>query len=478
LSITARKIVLKAGMKDKNKKAIFILQLSEGRLKIVKYVRHLNTQTRITGVSLLEAPSWQEIGPALAKEGFSSNEVKIALPRNQATCRFLKLPAKDPQELEKISGLQAGLYLPYPAEDLVTAYQLIQTDKHGFSMIVLTICHKNAIANYLDLFSDKAKHAQLSIILSSYGLCNLFYHLQPEENATVLLVDMDEQQAELVIVSRAKVIFSRSARIDKGLSGWGAALTTEITKTKDAFVKEGEGGQIGKIVILAAKDLRQEDIAKIGEEGGLPVEYLNYAERLHLKEAETSLCLKYSFAGLLGLAIKDLPDSLNILPGALKEAKLKLRRRKEMVVPALLISGIFFAFFLGMARNLENKKIYLQRLEKQLSGITGEAKPLEDIEKRFRIIADNSRKKDSPLAILYELHHIMPVHASLINLSYEEGRLVVLRGETTDINDVFNLVPAMEKSPAFARFNIKIRFATRRKTQSGEVIDFEIVCAR
>ena len=163
-------------MKNKDKKLNYIIQLCEGSLKVVKCSRS-NSRVEFLSLKIHPVASVNELPAVLSAEGLSSNELLVSLPRNQATCRFLKVPANSPEEIESISGLQAGRYLPYPAQDLVTAYQVIRADKDRFSDIVLTIAHRNSISNYLNILSDKFKRAKLSIILSSYGICNLYYRL-------------------------------------------------------------------------------------------------------------------------------------------------------------------------------------------------------------------------------------------------------------------------------------------------------------
>lgn len=466
-------------MRDRGKKILFVIQLSENNLKVVKCSLRNNSRVEFLNLSLQPLPSENELAAALDKQGFRSNEILVALPRSQATCRFLRVPGKDPAELEKISALQASRYLPYPAQELVTAYQIIRSDKEDFAEILLTIAHKNSIAGYLNILKSRPKCAKLSVILSPYGICNLFYYLEPEESATLMLIDLDNEQAELIITACAKVLFSRSVKINRELAGWEGLLSAEIAKTTEAFVKEAQGERIKKIVILGIRPLLQESVVKIAQGAG-EVEFLNYAEKLNLKPEEAALAFgsHYSFASLLGLALKPLPAALNILPKTLKEKNLNLSRRKEGLRLGVLAVGIIFIWALGIAKNLDNKEDYLQRLKKQLNEIAQDARPLEGIEKRFQLIKNNAGRNDSPLDILYELHRLMPPGTNLANLTYEENRLVVLRGTAADLNSVFAVVAALEKSPAFSKFNIKIRFATRKKAQNAELVDFEIGCSR
>ena len=72
----------------------------------------------------------------------------------------------------------------------------------------------------------------------------------------------------------------------------------------------------------------------------------------------------------------------------------------------------------------------------------------------------------------------VPAEANLLSLNYEENKSVILRGTYADLNTVFSFVASIQKSPAFAKFNIKIKYATTKKTQYGEIVEFEIACLK
>ena len=89
----------------------------------------------------------------------------------------------------------------------------------------------------------------------------------------------------------------------------------------------------------------------------------------------------------------------------------------------------------------------------------------------------NSNKKYSTLDILHEISRLMPQPLTLSNFSYEEDKLLLLRGYASELNSVYSFVQFLEKSPLFNSFNIRLRYATKRKAKSGEVADFEIICS-
>jgi len=144
----------------------------------------------------------------------------------------------------------------------------------------------------------------------------------------------------------------------------------------------------------------------------------------------------------------------------------------------LFISGIIFILGLWITKHLDNKALYLERLKIELNKINKEARPLEDMEKRIRMLDAQPLKKPSLLDIIYELHQVAPQQISLISFSCEEDNQIILHGQTSELNSVFVFTSQLEKSTAFKNFNIKVRYATKKGTPSGEMVDFEILCIR
>ena len=430
-------------MKAKKQKIIFVCQTNDQFLKVGKYSVEPGQKSKILGFEKNLIPSGADtkilkdaINSLLKKLEYSNNNIVVCLPRWQATCRYIKIPSITESEVEKIAYLQCALYLPYPPEELICGYQLIRI-KDGYSEINLTIAHKNSVDKYTDIFAQQIKSEKLNVVLSSYGLCGLFYSLKPDENECVMLVDEGDGQAEIAVVLMNKVLYSRSFKLLKSQEGWQDTLKTEIAKTKDAFSKEMPGITVNRVETLAHPE-----------------------------------------ASMLGLARENIPVSLNLLPKELKEKSAVSTLKKERIKIAIFAAGITLIWIIGALKNLDNKTKYLIRLKSELRQISNEAKPLENIEQRFKFLEKNTAKKESGLEVLYELHKIIPIKVNLTSLDYEDNKTLLLRGLTSELNSVFSLVSELEKSPVFNKFKIKIDYATQKKLVSGEMVDFQISCQK
>jgi len=474
-------------IKTSQKKDIFICQITEGALKLIRCLYNQKSKkTAFNALSLeplaLNADNKriaEKLSAALKKLGYNNQPVILSLPRQYAALRYLKIPSQQPQEIERIVNLQAPHYLPYQLSELITGYQVISTDKQGYSGINMVVVHTDVVKRHLDIFRE-AKIREFKIVLSSYGLCNLYHYLYPEEDLPVMAVDIDSSQIELAIVSRGKLLFSRSFKLSNTHFEQDKIFIEEIEKTRNAYSKDVPGGALKKITIFGGRVSLEEFAQALKKRIDLPVEISNYNEKIGLEEALISRIShsEGSFAGLFGLGLENIPEALNLIPQNIKELSRKNSRRREYVRSALFIIGAILILMLAISKSLDNKAKYLSGLKLELNKIVKEAKPLEDIDRRLKLLENRLQKKPSGLDALFEAQGVAPANISLLSLAYEEDGEVILRGQAPELNFVLTYLAELEKSPVFKDFNIKIRYATKKNTQRGEMVEFEINCLR
>lgn len=473
-------------MKSKSKKPIFICQITENSLKVIKCLMR-NSKREFLGLEVETLPAdiddkklSEELNRIFKKLEYKGNPVIVVLPRIQSTCRFLKIPGSIPGEIERIANLQAPRYLPYPSNELITGYQIISTDKEGYSNINLVIAHRDLIERYLNFFKE-LRPAKLTILLSSYGLGSLYSYINPQDTGSVMVIDIDSWQVELTILSNKKLLFSRAFKLNRAEPNWEGLFIDEIKKTQDAYVKEVSKEAADRIVLLGAGKILQEFKSVQEKQTTLSIHIQSYPDSVKLRDnlLNSILNSEYSFASLIGLGLEDIVESLNLLPQDKKEEMRKVSQRQKHLRLTLFVSGIILILGLGIAKDLDNKQKYLARLNIELNKITKQAKPLDEIEKRFQLLESRSHNKPTALEVIYELHRIAPDQIYLVNLGYEEDNQVVLRGQTKELNSVFEFVAQLEKSVVVKNFNaVKVRYATKKNTPTGEIVDFEIVCTK
>lgn len=473
-------------MRVKMTKLIFICQIAETILKVIKFQREANSKGTLLGLEVVtlaqdidEAQLAQNLNQVFKKLEYKHNPVIVSLSRNYATCRYLKVPTQVPGEIEKIISLQAATYLPYPANELITGFQVVSTDKEGYAHINLVIVHKDIIERYIRIFKE-LKITNPSIVLSSYGACKLYSFINPKEQGSSMLIDIDSHQVELAITLQNRLSFSRFFKLDRLQSNWQQVFIDEINKTNSAYLKEVSQDTPSKIIILGGCTIPQETLDALGKQIALPLEFLAYDKKIIISKdvSQDVLNSDNSFASLIGLGLEKADESLNLLPQDIRQRYRNILQRKQDLRLILFVCGIISIFGMAIAKNFDNKAQHLKRLKSELDRIAKEAKSLEEIENRFKLLENQSLKKPSSLDILYELHQVIPANVSLTNLSFEEDNQAVLHGQTPEFNAVFVFVSQLKKSGVFKTFNIEVRHATKKKIQAGEIVDFEIVCLK
>ncbi|MDD5465942.1 MAG: PilN domain-containing protein [Candidatus Omnitrophica bacterium] len=460
----------------------FICQLSETKLRVIKCAHTIARRVEFLEAKTQESSALADketlsfnLGRILKELDFRGNLLIASLPRAQATCRYLKIPSKIPVEVDQIASLQAPRYLPYQANELITAYQPILIDKDGYTHINLFIAHRDIIEDYIKIFK-KLNVKNYSLFLSSIGLLNLYYTVNPQINSSAILIDIDTDQAEIAIVDKDNFFFSRSFKVSRNLPGWENIIAGEISKTRNAYLKDTSYKDAEKIVIFGSPDNFQGLSEIVKQQTIIPVEVFPYWQRLSFPQALLNQVSgpSGSYANLVGLGLKSIPESLSLLPPGIRSQKRNSIKAREKLRMVYFLSCIVIIFALGILKNIDNKARFLGYIKAELSNVEKDARSIGELQERIEFVEKSHQKKPSALDILYELHQIIPAEVVLTSFSYDDSGQIVLRGQTPQMNNVFEFVTQLEKSAVFRGFEIKVKYASNKKSTLGELIDFEI----
>jgi hypothetical protein len=466
----------------KNSDVFFVCQFSEARLRVIKCAQAIAKGAEFLEAKAQEFPALADkktlsfnLGRMLKELDFRDNLLIVSLPRAQVTCRYLKIPSKIPVELEQMASLQAPRYLPYQANELITAYQPILVDKDGYTHINLFIAHRDVIEDYAKIFKQ-LNVKNYSLLLSSVGLLNLYYALNPQIKSSAILIDIDVDQAEIAIVDKDNLFFSRSFKVSQNLPGWENVISGEISKTRNAYRKEVFYKDPEKIVIFGSPEKFQCLLEIVKKQTTIPVEISAYWQRLSFSEALLNQVSgsSGSYANLVGLGLKSIPESLSLLPPEIRSRKRNSLKARERLRVVYFFSSIAIIFSLGILKNIYNKTRFLSYIKVELNKIEKDARAIGELQKRIEFVEKSHQKKPSALDILYELHQIIPAEVILTDFSYDESGQIVLRGQTPQMNNVFEFVTQLEKSAVFRGFEIKVKYSSNKKSSVGDLIDFEI----
>jgi Tfp pilus assembly PilM family ATPase len=405
----------------------------------------------------------------------------LCLPRYLVTTRYLKVPSRNPVEIEQIIGLQAPKYLPYPSEELISGYYLIGQDSEGYSQIFLVIVHRDVINRHLKIIKDSGLLVTM-VLVSSYGLYNWYLssHANLEMSGPLVVVNIDYTYQDLEVISKGKLIFSRSFSVEAKpqdptqINIWQDKIIEEINRSLVAYQKDNIDKNPAKIVITGSSKNITGLEKKISGALSLPVEIASSLEKVSLKDKSRWENTNFSFTSLIGMALGSPLESLDLLPKETREKKIILVQKKEWLKALILFIGLLLTILLWITKNLYDKTNYLKRIEADLNKIAPEAKSLEVIKNQLEIIREQFNVPASSIDVLAEFYRLTPREITFNSLAFDEKNQLVVKGQAQDLSDVFKFVTTLEKSEYFQ--GVSVKSATKRKTQLIEVADFEIVC--
>ena len=139
------------------------------------------------------------------------SDLVISVPRHLFTVRNLRLPAIDEGELRDMVALQVGKQLPYPPDEIVWDFKIIEKRPDGYSDVLLVLGHKNAIDRFTGILSKGNLEAE-RIILNSEALSGWYIAASglKESKDTAgrikAIVDIDASNIDVVVkIGRAHV---------------------------------------------------------------------------------------------------------------------------------------------------------------------------------------------------------------------------------------------------------------------------------
>ncbi len=416
----------------------------------------------------------EKLNQVLGNMGYKDNLVIMSLPHKFATRRYLKIPTQVPHEIEKIVALQAATFLPSSFKELVTGFLIVSTGKQGYSDVNLAIVQKDIIEYYVKVF-NKLAIKKFKITLSSYGLSNLGNFIEPNETSPVMIIEIDSPKVELAVYTKGGMIFSRFFNMPKQENDWLLLFIEEVNKTKEAFLKEIPGKEPAKIIVVGSPG-KYKMFEQIVDKLQLPVKVIPYWEKISCSEnfKKSIQDASNSLAGIVGLGLREIPESINLMPGDLKAATKNIYERKQFVRIVVLVLAIILVLRISATKNIDNKAAYLKFLATEMNKVEKDAMGVEDLEKRLGFMKSHLMIKPASLDIIYGVYQLMPQNIYLSSFSYEQNNQIALRGQALDLNSVFLFVSLFEKSGIFKKFEFKVKYVSKRKTKSGEIVDFEI----
>jgi type IV pilus assembly protein PilM len=367
-------------------------------------------------------------------------KVHYAVSSQSVFTRFVKLPSVGEEQVEQIVGFEAQQNVPYPIDEVVWDYQLVDSGESSQVEVVIVAIK----SDLLDDINESVEEAGLKTTLvdvAPLAVYNAFRYNYSDVSGCSLIIDIGSRTTNLIFVEPHKV-FSRS------IPNGGSTITQQIAKEfaepfqvaeerkkRDGFVSLGgayaepddpDVARVSKMIRNTMTRLHAEIARSISfyrsQQGGtqpqrvylsggsstlpymreffqekfsIPVEYFNplrnvaVGSSLNVEEIGRNA---HRMGELVGLALRgssDCPMELNLRPASVVRRQQLAQKRPFLIAAGLCLFLALTAWFLyfekaAAATNtaadaLEPKVTELQRFEKQINAARADIKAQQEL---------------------------------------------------------------------------------------------------
>ncbi len=471
------------GPPSKKPKGVWIFEVAGPVLRAALCVREAK-QVRVSEliVEKLEEPSREAIrgilaGIAAGPEGKCPAWVLVS--RSTTMLRTLEIPSTETQELAAMVDLQVGKLSPYSREEITTDWHSLPSQKEGFSFVVLAIAPRYLLPDLLESLNEFQFPVARVGLVSSALPC-----FTPESPSAHLVVEVGFDYTEIQVVSNRQILFSRAVPMGEShLSGDEAEdtekLFLEVKRSLEILQNEQVVTLLPEQVMLLGASRHLERLqARIGGELKMPCRIAPPLEKLFVfseqaKQALQSSRQTESFYGILGVFGMPGVRHFDLMPTELKLRKAMEVFTKQVVRTGVLAVVLVMALSFLFGERIQKRRWVLEKLEQRYQETAPQAQGAEKMRHLIDFAQRQMEPEASALRFLEIIYSAIPTDAYCVNLSFEKDKKLSVRGYATGMPVVFNFVTELNKPGRLK--GAETKYATKRKIQEKELVEFEIV---
>lgn len=424
--------------------------------------------------------SW--LREVFAAKGLNPGTVLIANPSHLTTTRLFTLPATDPREIRDIIELQAEKHTPYAKEEILTDFQILDTERGGYSRVLLVLSHQDIVHRGLKLLDGMGWRLERAGF-ELEGLANWFHLVSGRAaQGAVLVAELDSDTTALAVLHDGKPYFHRSlslgfSQLAQDPEEGQAKLIAEFQRSLDAFEAEGLSLAISSAVLTGQAgrfpELKDRLQAALGVSTTIVSQFEHCPVAAGVSTDEEPLN-RVSFASLIGLALR--PSAVDLTPKALKlHRAFEVRARRLVGLGCQVVGVLLLASCLVVGKAMKHER-YRSWLAHEHRRTAAEAQTLRMLLDQLGFVQDWLQERGQLLNAVAELSRRTPavIQWDTLTFTKADGQLI-LKGVSEEIPKVYDFSRDLKRSALFA--NVEVRRAAKRTVENREVTEFEIVCS-
>lgn len=400
----------------------------------------------------------------------ADDRIVTVLPRHEAALRILELPSQNKAELDGMVRLGAEDIVPFPLEELHTAYCVLETLPDGGSRVLAVVVRKAVLQAHLDLVRAGGLEPDQVLLSTACLLTELHHRHAFQEAAAALHVSPDG--LEVLVGREDTMAFGRGLAIDfsgeETLDARGIEdLTAELRASLATYRRESPDGIMPNGVTVSAEGYDPAAIAKALESSvDVP---------LHAPEtASPSLAA----LGAARVAAGDRRFFVGLLPEAEVRRRAAATTRTRGLRIGAMVAAALVATAAVYAQAVYQRRAYLDKLEGYAEELRPVARSLRTKRQQLRFLSDQVDRSMSPLQMLHTIVQLAPEDGlNVTRYAYDRSEGIILNGSAVQPALFDTLIDSLrgqgaQSFPQFARAQELYRNARRERDQ--QVWDFAV----
>jgi type IV pilus assembly protein PilM len=426
--------------------------------------------TELLGDPAADASRLGQIGVAVqdmaAAMRLKNAPTNYAVAAQSVFTRFVKLPPVDEEKVEQIIGFEAQQNVPFPIDEVVWDYQLVDSGIEGRIEVVLAAI-KSDLLEDLNGAVEGAGLRTSSVDLAPMALYNAFRYNYSEYQDCSLIIDIGARTTNLVFIEPKKV-FTRSipiggatitaaiakdfeesfveaeqrkkrdgfvslggayaepsdpdvARVSKVIRGSMTRLHAEVSRSISFYRAQQQGNQPQRVFLCGGSASLPYMREFFAEKLNLPIDYFNALRNVAIgpdvdaTEAGKSAHVLGELVGLGLRATSDCPMELDLCPASVTRRQELATQRPYLVMAGiclwLALIGAWFYFFKaasveqGVLDGINPKVVALEGLKGRMDTESKALKAAQEAARPFTQVAED---RQYWLSILDDLNARIP----------------------------------------------------------------------
>lgn len=395
-----------------------------------------------------------------------AGDVTIALPASQVVTRIMSLPLHDPEELEGAVALQVDKISPFPVEQMVYSYEVLDQTEEETSVLI-AISQLAAVSGW----GAAPRQAGLQIARVDCAALGAWKVL-----LTQGVLDLQQRQSLLLLDADEVVLLTHNGGHLLSVSGLGCPgdfsdadvcsdLAEEVARILMETDADHGSGEEGQLVLYAS-------------EGHAALERLReaLAEVVEMHVMQASQQPFPDIAG--GVLQRSLvppnarPAPLNLIPPEWVRDADSRRFRTQLVAIGGGLLGLWLILLAGGLGYLTWERTKLEQLRERERQWLQPANAVRSMRLQVNLIDRYRDRTHSALEALREISALQPEGVDLVSFTYRKGDGLEIIGEADSGRLVLQFNERLNGSELFG----DVRPGTRTQTRQGRHrFSFDIV---